>query len=210
MAVGLRIHRRLISQRTVKGMRRAVDRLRGQQNTDRLISLGLEVGEGAFIARNAYLDPGYPWLITVGEQATLGPRVIVLAHDATMQRHLRRTLLGRVSIGKRAFIGAGAIILPGSNVGDDAVVGAGAVVRGDIPPGAVAIGNPAQIVSDIESMIQKHREASKEAPRWPFEGWTLLQGITQERMTVQRDALASGGRGYLEVPNHVRADELEA
>ena len=121
----------VLSRRTVRRLgRQLVDRIRGQQNIDHLVTLGLEVGERAFIARNAYIDPGYPWLITIGEEATVGPRTIVLAHDASMQRHIHRTLLARVTIGDRAFIGAGAIVLAGSTVGDNAVIGAGSVVRG--------------------------------------------------------------------------------
>jgi acetyltransferase-like isoleucine patch superfamily enzyme len=51
-----------------------------------------------------------------------------------------------VSIGKNCFIGARAIILKGVTIGDGAVVGAGAVVTKDIPPGAIAVGNPARVV----------------------------------------------------------------
>ena len=123
--------------------RRVADRVRGQLSPDRLVALGLELGEGAFIARTAYVDPGFPWLITVGEEATLGPGVIILAHDASMQRHVRRTLIAPVVIGRRAFIGAGAIILPGSRIGDDSIVGAGAVVSGESAGGG-GRGNPAR------------------------------------------------------------------
>ena len=48
-----------------------------------------------------------------------------------------------VTIGPRAFVGAHAVVLKGSNVGAEAVVGAGAVVRGIVPPGEVWAGNPA-------------------------------------------------------------------
>jgi acetyltransferase-like isoleucine patch superfamily enzyme len=41
-----------------------------------------------------------------------------------------------------AWIASLAIILPGVRIGRGAIVGAGAVVAKDIPPGAVAIGNP--------------------------------------------------------------------
>ncbi len=54
-----------------------------------------------------------------------------------------------VTIGARVFIGARAIILKGSSIGDDAVVGAGAVVAGDVPANAIALGNPAQVVSSV-------------------------------------------------------------
>jgi maltose O-acetyltransferase len=189
---------------------RIVDRLRGQLTPERLVALGLVLGERTFIARNAYIDPGWPWLITIGDQATLGPGVIVLAHDASMQRHIRRTRIAPVVIGRRAFIGAGAIVLPGSTVGDDAIVGAGAVVRGRIPDGSVVIGNPATVVADVASMTQRHLDAAGAAPTWPHDGWTLLNGITTERKRIQREALAAGISGYLEWPERLTADEPSA
>ncbi len=54
-----------------------------------------------------------------------------------------------VRIGHRAWIGAGAILLPGVVVGDDSVVGAGAIVTRDVPPGAVVAGNPARIIRQL-------------------------------------------------------------
>ena len=51
-----------------------------------------------------------------------------------------------VVIGNDVWIGERAIIMPGVEVGDGAVVGAGAVVRKSVPPLAIVIGNPAEIV----------------------------------------------------------------
>lgn len=45
-----------------------------------------------------------------------------------------------------ASIGANATILPGVSVGEGAMVGAGAVVTKDVPPYALAVGNPAKIM----------------------------------------------------------------
>lgn len=187
--------------------RRVLDRLRGQLNADHLVAQGLELGERVFIAGNAWVDPGFPWLITIEDEATIGPQAIILAHDASMQRHLHRTLLSRVMIGRRAFVGAGAIVLAGSRIGENAVVGAGAVVRGEIPPGMVAIGNPAQIVGDVESMLHKHRKTTDGPPCWPHVGWTVQGGITPERRRIQREALADGRVGYLEWPDRVVVED---
>lgn len=55
-----------------------------------------------------------------------------------------------VKIGKRCWIGAGAIILPGVTVGDDTVIGAGSVVTKDIPSGVVAVGNPCRVIKTLE------------------------------------------------------------
>jgi maltose O-acetyltransferase len=177
--------------------RRALQRLRGEISVERLVAAGLEVGPRTFIARTAYLDPGHPWLITIGEESGLSPGVIVLAHDASMRLHMGCTRIARVIIGDRVFVGAGAIILPGTRIGDDSIVGAGAVVRGDIPPRSLVVGNPARVVSDVGSVAEWHRQAAMQAPRWPHEGWTVDGGITEPRQRAQREALAGGVSGYL-------------
>ena len=55
-----------------------------------------------------------------------------------------------VHIGKDAWIGAGATILPGVTVGDNAVVAAGAVVTKDVAPNTIVGGNPAKLIKNIE------------------------------------------------------------
>jgi acetyltransferase-like isoleucine patch superfamily enzyme len=51
-----------------------------------------------------------------------------------------------IRIGSDAWIGVGAIILPGVTVGDGSVIGAGAVVTHDTAPGSIVIGNPARLL----------------------------------------------------------------
>ncbi len=53
---------------------------------------------------------------------------------------------GNVVIGNDVWIGTGAFILSGVKIGDGAVVGAQAVVAKDVPPYAVAVGNPARVI----------------------------------------------------------------
>ena len=51
-----------------------------------------------------------------------------------------------VRIGDGAWLGAGAVVLPGVSIGRNAVIGAGAVVRSDVPDHAVAVGVPARVL----------------------------------------------------------------
>jgi len=51
-----------------------------------------------------------------------------------------------------AVIGAGAVVLPGVEVGEGALVGAGSVVVSDVPDGAVVVGNPARVIKRVEDL----------------------------------------------------------
>ena len=51
---------------------------------------------------------------------------------------------GTVTIGRRALIGANAIVLQGLKVGDDAIVGAGAVVTHPVDADTTVMGVPAR------------------------------------------------------------------
>lgn len=53
---------------------------------------------------------------------------------------------GACDIDDYAFIGLGAVILPGIRIGRHAIVGANAVVREDIPVGGVVVGNPGRLL----------------------------------------------------------------
>jgi UDP-3-O-[3-hydroxymyristoyl] glucosamine N-acyltransferase len=53
-------------------------------------------------------------------------------------------------ISKDVSIGAGAVIRPGVTIGEKALIGAGAVVIKNVPPGAVVVGNPGKIIRYIE------------------------------------------------------------
>ena len=52
----------------------------------------------------------------------------------------------RTYLGNDVWVGANSVILKGRSIGDGAIVGAGSVVTRDVPPYAIAVGNPAKIV----------------------------------------------------------------
>lgn len=53
---------------------------------------------------------------------------------------------------KGASIGSGSTILSSVMVGEKAIVGAGSVVTKDVPPKAIAAGNPAKVINSIEKV----------------------------------------------------------
>lgn len=59
-----------------------------------------------------------------------------------------------VIIDDGVWLGSRVIILPGVHIGEGAIIGAGAVVAKDIPPYAIAVGNPAKVIK-YRTEIQK-------------------------------------------------------
>jgi len=131
---------------------------------------------------SVFIDTSHCWHITIGDSVTLAPRVLILAHDASMKRYLNYTKVGKVTIGNHVFVGACSIILPGVSIGNNVVIGSGSVVTHDIPDNVVAAGNPAKVLGSIEDFIARKKE---EVERFPIFGeeYTLTFGITDEKKT---------------------------
>jgi maltose O-acetyltransferase len=176
--------------------RRVRDQLRGEQTLERLLTGGLQLGEGASVSPRAYLDPGRPWLITIGDQSVISEFAIVMAHDPGPKNPVA-TRSGRVVIGRRVFVAPGAIILPGTRIGDDCVIDVRAVVSGEIPPGSFVSGNPGRIVGDVEDIAEQCRRAAANAPVWPNDSWNGDARRSREEIRAQRDALAAASDGYI-------------
>ena len=51
-----------------------------------------------------------------------------------------------IEVGHDVWLGYGAMVMPGTRIGNGVIVGAGSVVRGDVPDYTVVAGNPAHVV----------------------------------------------------------------
>ena len=186
-----------IPPRVRRGWRkRFAARLRGEQSREALEASGLRLGDNVLIASRVSIDPGFTWLVEIGDDTTIAPGVQIVAHDAATKHILGKTQVQRVTIGKRVYIGTEAIVLPGVTIGDDAVIGAASVVRDDVPAGAVAVGVPARVISNQDDLRARHEQLMATRPVWDW-SWTRLGGITEDRMRDMYDALADGP-GYVD------------
>lgn len=173
----------------------SLDRVRNEPNLEWLVAQGLQLGEHTHIGHPLYIDRNRPWLITIGDYVTIAPQCALVTHDPTLAQHTGQTRIGRIDIGKRVMVGVGAILLPGTRIGEDSVIGAGAVVHGEIPPQSVVIGNPGK-ASPIKAAVAWHRVSAARAPTWPSDGWSIAE-ITEERKREQREALADCVSGFV-------------
>ncbi len=90
--------------------------------------------------------------IVIGDDVQIGPNVQLLTPTHPLDADLRRAkweAAEPIVIERNAWLGGGAIVLPGVKVGENAVVGAGAVVTKDVPPSVVVAGNPARIIKSL-------------------------------------------------------------
>ena len=86
--------------------------------------------------------------ITIDDYAMIAANVQLISNNHDL--HDRQLLTCKpVHIGKNAWIGAGATILPGVTVGENAVVAAGAVVTKDVEANTIVGGNPAKFIKNI-------------------------------------------------------------
>lgn len=86
--------------------------------------------------------------LTVEDDVFIGPNV-TFTNDRFPRSKVYPEQFAKTVVRKGASIGANATILPGMEVGRGAMIGAGSVVTRSVPPNAIAMGNPAQIVGYV-------------------------------------------------------------
>lgn len=86
--------------------------------------------------------------ISIEDDAMIAANVQLISNNHDLNNRIVITCKP-VRICKKAWIGAGATILPGVTIGENAVVAAASVVTKDVPANAIVMGNPARIARYI-------------------------------------------------------------
>lgn len=147
--------------------------------TQYLLSCGVILqGMPAFIADDVYFDSHDYSIISIGNDVVISMGVTLLTHDYSIARGIEAIkgklwvndakntpyFLKPISIGDNCFIGAGSILLPGTNIGRDCIIGAHTVVKGNIPDDSVVIGNPGRIVAKTSEWAKRHLDLNDYNP----------------------------------------------
>lgn len=75
-------------------------------------------------------------------------RRVQIQHHVLLGTDVPLASMERMDVGNDVHIGAYAILLGPITVGEGALIGAGAVVTRNVPPGAKVVGNPARVIAD--------------------------------------------------------------
>lgn len=174
-----------------KRIKKLIYRFRGDYTTEQLIDMGLIVGVNFRRMIGTILDPSHCWLIKIGDNVTLAPRVHILAHDASTCHFIGYAKIGRVVIGNNVFVGADTIILPNVRIGNNVVIGANSTVTKNVPDNVVYAGSPAQFICSIDQFKKKNELLMSTRPVYS-DDYTLRKKINKLKKNQQQSDLSDG------------------
>ena len=103
----------------------------------------------ASIGTSVFLD--HATGIIIGAFAVIGDEVTILQNVTIGRKHSEPDRAPK--IGKGVYLGAGSTVIGGVSIGDFAKVGAGALVEHDVPPGCTAVGVPARLTNCPDTKV---------------------------------------------------------
>ena len=86
---------------------------------------------------------------TLEENVFMAPCVVTSNDNFMGRTEQRHELIEGPTIRRGARVGAGAVLCPAVEIGEEAFVGAGAVVTKDVPPRTLVVGNPARPLRQV-------------------------------------------------------------
>lgn len=104
------------------------------------------------LADRVFINQGCTFLdfagIRLGEGVMVGPKAtfITMGHPVDPEERRQHLSGAPIDVAEGAWIGAGAMILPGVSIGRDAVIAAGAIVADDVPASSLVAGPKGAVI----------------------------------------------------------------
>lgn len=138
----------------------------------------IEIHPGAKIGKRFFIDHGAG--VVIGETAEIGDNVLmyqgVVLGGTSLEKKKRHP-----TIGNDVVIGAGAILLGPISIGDGAKIGAGSVVIHDVPPEKTVVGVPARVAGE-----HTHLLVDLEHANLPDPVFNTLEYLLHEHQRLRR------------------------
>ena len=114
-----------------------------------------DCGKNIHLGKNVFINSGCHFQdqggIYIGDGTFIGHNVILATLNHDLNPNSRADMWPKpIHLGKKVWIGSGAIVLPGVSIGDNSVIAAGSVVTKNVPENSVYGGNPAKFIKKIE------------------------------------------------------------
>ncbi len=123
-----------------------------------------DYGENIFVGHRFHANFNAVFLdearITFGYDCLIGPNCGFYTASHPLDSALRDQMLetcAPITVGSHVWFGGNCVVLGGVTIGDHAVIGAGSVVTKDIPPYALAYGNPCRVIRMLASVKAEER-----------------------------------------------------
>lgn len=113
------------------------------------IQSGSKIGKRVKVSSHTFICEG----VTIEDEVFVGHSVTFINDKYPRATNTDGSLkngsdweLDQTLVKRRASIGSGSTILGGVTIGEEAIIGAGSVVTRDVPAGAIVAGNPARFL----------------------------------------------------------------
>ena len=112
-------------------------------------------GKNIHLGKNVFINSGCHFQdqggIYIGDGTFIGHNVVLATLNHDLNPNSKEDMWPKpIHLGKKVWIGSGAIVLPGVTIGDNSVIAAGSVVTKNVPENSVYGGNPAKLIKKIE------------------------------------------------------------
>ncbi|RPF58286.1 acetyltransferase [Abyssicoccus albus] len=138
-----------VRKRIVDQFNLSDDRFAAVIDPSAIVSDSVIIGPGTVIMPNVVINSSS----TIGAHSIINTGAII-EHDNRIDDYVHispaATLAGTVSVGSLTHIGSNATVIPNQTIGSKSIVGAGAVVVQNLSDKVVAVGNPAQVIKNID------------------------------------------------------------
>jgi maltose O-acetyltransferase len=118
----------------------------------------LRVGDNTFIGEDTFLVGAIDSRIRIGKDCDISSKVTLVTGthelDPDGEKMAGEGFGKDIVIGNGVWVGIGATILGGVTIGNRAIIGAGSVVTRDVPDYCVVAGNPAKVIKKYDNILK--------------------------------------------------------